>query len=77
MAQRQRVASTKLAEILIAEASVILGHDAGFLAPHMKVRRRPGAEPNWDAMVDIFGSAVIADVFGKARERAKALYNLE
>lgn len=77
MAQRQRVPSKKLAEILIGEAGRILGHDASFLAPHMKVSRRHGAEPNWDARVDIFGSAVITEVFGEAREHAKALYDLE
>ena len=77
MARRQRVASIKLREILVEEATDILGHSAGFLAPHMKISRRPGSEPNWDAKVDIFGSALITGVFNEAREHVKALYDLE
>ena len=77
MVQRQRVASAKLAEILVAEATRMLGHNASFLASHMKVSRRPGAEPNWDARVDIFGSALITEAFGEACEHVKALYDIE
>ena len=43
------------------------------MAPHIKISRRPGGEPNWDARVDIFGSALITTVFGEARENIKAL----
>ena len=77
MARRQRVASTELREILVEEASRILGHSARFLAPHTKISRRPDSEPNWDAKVDIFGSALITEVFHEAREHAKELYDLE
>jgi hypothetical protein len=76
MARRQRVPSTKLREILVEEASDVLGHNAGFLAPHMKISRRAGSEPNWDAKVDIFGSALITEAFNEAREHVKALYDL-
>ena len=77
MAPRRKVTSKELAEILVAEASVLLGHDARFMAPHMKVRRRVDGEPNWDANLDIFGGAVITEVFNLARERTKALYHLQ
>jgi hypothetical protein len=76
MAKRQKIASAALAETLIAETSRSLGGDASFLAPHLKVRRSSG-EPNWDASIDIFGSAVIAETFRGARERTKALYDLD
>jgi hypothetical protein len=77
METRQKVTSTTLAEILIQETNRILGHHASFLAPHLKISRRRGAEPNWDARVDILGSAVITQTFAEARKRAKALYELE
>ena len=77
MARRQRVASTELREILVEEASRILGHSVRFLAPHTKISHRPGSQPNWDAKVDIFGSALITEIFHEACEHAKALYDLE
>ena len=77
MAPRRKITSKDLTEILVAEASVLLGHDARFIAPHMKVKRRVGGEPNWDANLDIFGSAVVTEVFNQARERTKALYELQ
>jgi len=76
MAKRQKVTSAALAAILITETGKSLGGDASFLAHHVKVRRRSG-EPNWDASADIFGSAVITEAFTEARERAKALYELD
>jgi hypothetical protein len=76
MANRQKITSSALAEILVAETSKSLGGDARFLAPHLKVRRR-GREPNWGASIDIFGSAVITGAFQEARERTKELYDLD
>jgi hypothetical protein len=77
MATRQRITLTELREILIEEASRKLGHNAGFLAPHTKISHRPGSEPNWDAKVDVFGGALIAEIFHEACEHAKAHYDLE
>jgi len=77
MARRQRVASPELREILVEEASRILGHSARFLAPHTKITRRPQSEPNWDAKLDIFGSALITGVFNEARKHVQALYDIE
>jgi hypothetical protein len=77
MSRRQRVDSSKLRQILVKEASDILGHSAGFLAAHMKISRRAGSEPNWDAKIDIFGGALITEVFNEAREHVKALYDLD
>jgi hypothetical protein len=74
---RQKVTPTELREILIREASGILGHSARFLAPHTKIRHCAGSEPNWNAKVDIFGSALITEIFHEACEHAKALYDLE
>jgi hypothetical protein len=76
MAKRQKITSARLAEILIVETGKSLGGDARFLAPHLKVRAR-GGEPNWDASIDIFGSAVITETFCEARERAKTHYDLD
>jgi hypothetical protein len=76
MAKRQKITSAGLAEILITETSKSLGGDARFLAPHLKVRPR-GGQPNWDASIDIFGSAVITEKFCEARERVKAHYDLD
>jgi hypothetical protein len=69
----KKVAPAKLSEILIAETAKSLGGDANFLAAHLKVRHRDG-EPNWNASIDIFGSTVLVETFGEARERVKALY---
>ena len=77
MTPRQKVSSKELTDILVAEASVLLGHDARFIAPHMKISPRIGGQPNWDAKLDIFGSALITQVFNDARERTKALYELQ
>ena len=77
MARRQRVASPELRVILVEEASRILGHSAGFLAPHTKITRRPQSVPNWDAKLDIFGSALITGVFNEACERVQALYDID
>jgi hypothetical protein len=77
MASRRKVTSKELAEILVAEASVLLGHDARFMAPHIKVSRRVDGKPNWDANLDIFGGAIVTGVFNQARERTKALYELQ
>jgi hypothetical protein len=77
MARRERVTLTELREILIEEASRNLGHNARFLAPHTKIRLCPGREPNWDAKVDIFGGALITEIFHEACEHAKAHYDLE
>jgi hypothetical protein len=77
MSPRQRVTSEELTEILVAEASVFLGRDARFMAPHMKVSRHAGAEPNWDVKLGLFGSVVVREMFNKARERTKMLYDLE
>jgi len=74
--RKKMVVSTTLAEILIKETGKSLGCDASFLAPHLKIRRR-SSEPNWDASVDICGSAVITEAFSEARKRAKARYELE
>jgi hypothetical protein len=76
MAPRRKVISKELTDLLVAQASVLLGHDARFIAPHMKVSRS-GGEPNWDAKLDIFGSALITQVFNEARDRTKALYELQ
>jgi hypothetical protein len=77
MAPRRKVTSKELTDFLVAQASMLLGHDARFIEPHMKVRRRIGDEPNWDAKLDIFGSVLITQVFNEARDRAKALYELQ
>jgi hypothetical protein len=77
MVRRQMVASTELRQILVEEATRILGHSASFLAPHMKISRRPAGEPNWDAKLDIFGGALLTGVFHEANEHVKALYDLE
>jgi hypothetical protein len=74
---RQKVTQEELADILVTHASALLGHDASFIASHMKLIRREERSPNWDAKLDIFGSVVITDVFNRARERTKALYELE
>ena len=76
MEKRQKITSGTLAEILVTETSKSLGGDARFLAPHLKVRRS-GGEPNWDASIDIFGSAVITATFREACERVKAHYDLD
>jgi hypothetical protein len=73
--KRQKIASAALAKKLIKETSKSLGSNASFLAPHLKIRHRSG-EPNWNASVDIFGSALITAAFGEALERAKRLYEL-
>jgi len=77
MAQRQTVTVAKLAEAIVAEANRIVGHDSTFLAHHIKVSHRRDGEPNWDATLDFFGGAVIADAFHKACEHAKPLYEVE
>jgi hypothetical protein len=77
MVPRRKVTSEELTDLLVAQASVLLGHDARFMAPHMKVSRCFGEEPNWDAKLDIFGSALITRVFNDARDRTKALYQLQ
>ena len=76
MSKGQRITSTALTENLITETSKSLGGDARFLLPHLKVRRRRG-EPNWEATIDIFGSALITEAFREARERVKAHYDLD
>ena len=77
MAPRQKVTSKDLTEILVTQASVLLGHDARFIGPHVKVRCCIGDETNWDAKLDIFGSVLITQVFNEARDRTKALYELQ
>jgi len=77
MTPLKQVSSKELTEILISETSRILGQDASFLAPHMKVRRRPTAVPNWDANCDVFAGAIVAEAFGEARDYAKARYELQ
>jgi hypothetical protein len=77
MVPRRKVTSKELADLLVAQASILLGHDARFIAPHMKVSRRVGEKPNWDAKLDIFGSALITQVFNEARDRTRALYELQ
>jgi hypothetical protein len=77
MAPRRKVTSKELTEILVAQVSALLGHDASFIETHMKVRRHADGEPNWDAKLDLFGGAVVTQVFNQARERAKALYELQ
>jgi hypothetical protein len=77
MARRQKVTSKEIAEILSSETGRILGQDVGFLAHHMKVRRSSTGVPNWDAKLDLFAGAVIAEAFGEARDHAKVRYELE
>jgi hypothetical protein len=76
MAPRQKVPAHELTEILVTQASALLGHDARFLAPHIVVKHHADGGPNWDAKLDIFGSALITQVFNEARDRTKALYEL-
>jgi hypothetical protein len=77
MAQRHKVTSVKLAEILTAQAGRFLGQDASFIAPHLNIKKRRDGEPNWDVKLDFFGGVVITEVFNEAREYARARYELE
>jgi hypothetical protein len=77
VAPRQKVSSKDLADVLVAQASALLGHDARFMAPHIKISGRLAGEPNWDAKLDIFGGAVVTGVFNEARERTQAFYELQ
>ena len=78
MAKRQKVTSAALTAILMTEMGKSIEGDASFLTPHVKVKvRHRSGEPNWDASIDIFGSAVITEAFAEARERAKVVYELD
>jgi hypothetical protein len=67
MAPRQKVPAHELTEILVTQASALLGHDARFIAPHIKVKHHADGGPNWDAKLDIFGSARVARENGALR----------
>jgi hypothetical protein len=75
MLLRRKVNAQELKEFLVTQTSVILGHDARFIKPHLKIRRCDG-NPNWSAELDIFAGVIITGIFNEARDRAAALYEL-